>query len=63
PTLHQTENRSSRAGRVLDPIPDIYGSIEFWYGTWLEPYEHPTTFVIPERPAATSTGFCTSTRG
>jgi hypothetical protein len=35
-------------GTVLNPIPDIHGSVEFGYTTWLEPYPHWSTFVIPE---------------
>jgi hypothetical protein len=34
-------------GTVLNPVPEIYGSIQFAYGTLLEP-EHYYTFVIPE---------------
>jgi hypothetical protein len=39
-------------GSVLDPIPEVYGSIEFAYGTLLEPEPHWYTFVIPEPASA-----------
>ncbi len=39
-------------GTVLNPIPEIYGSIEFSYRTWLELYDHYVTFVIPEPTTA-----------
>jgi hypothetical protein len=35
-------------GTVLDPIAEVYGSIEFMYFTSLEQYPHWYTFVIPE---------------
>jgi len=39
-------------GTVLNPIPDIYGYIEFDYVTELERYSHWSTFVIPEPATA-----------
>jgi hypothetical protein len=39
-------------GTVLNPIPDIYGSIQFVYVTWLEQYSHWQTFVMPEPATA-----------
>jgi hypothetical protein len=38
-------------GSVLNPIPDVYGSIEFAYGTELEPVRW-YTFEIPEPATA-----------
>jgi hypothetical protein len=39
-------------GTVLNPIPEIHGSIEFVYVTWLDQYVHWYTFVIPEPATA-----------
>jgi len=44
-------------GTVLNPIPDIYGSIEFAYGTLLEP-PHYYTFVIPEPASGVLLALC-----
>jgi hypothetical protein len=38
-------------GTVLNPIPEVYGSIQFVYQTWLEPPQWHT-FVIPEPASA-----------
>jgi hypothetical protein len=39
-------------GTVLNPTPEVYGSIEFGYATVLEAYPHWHTFVIPEPATA-----------
>lgn len=51
-------------GTVLNPVAGPYGTIDFWYGTALEPDAHAYTFVIPEPTtgALLALGACTLLR-